>query len=589
MTTSDLGIPGGQIVPSRDTNPEQNTIRETLRQNLSKRILKKTKDPSKRGKVVSDKCQLCKKIYDLNSCQQFRGIDIKDRKKFARKKGFCCGCLGQGHLSKQTKKTKKCDSGRKLHHTSLPLSGDFKENTGNGTNNSHDENVNSPTVNCTKACFMNDVECNRSENALAQIIGDMSRVKKTLRTYEASRGLSARQLICNPWWLSGPELFRKSEISAPCIESLPVSKDDPEVKKHRGKSAIAICLRLRKHLRNYQKDRERSQVKISNQAYKLPDVDELRQGEVTHEQKDDYGKFYNDDSYIILNTYKKPKGDELLYDVHFWIGQNSTQDEYGTAAYKTVELDTLLDDKPVQHREVQGHESSLFKSYFEHITLLEGGYDSGFRHVKPEEYQIRLFHVSGLSRKVFVKEVPPYKSKLDSGDVFIIDNGLEIYQWNGLTCNKDEKFKALQYTQQLKSDRSGKPKVKVLDEVSTPNNHRIYELLQDGDAPNDEDEPDDSDSFNPTLLRLSDEDGSLAMTVVSEGSIPKDQIKSEDVFIADTGKEVFVWIGKHASEGECKNGLAYAHNYLRSSKHPLVSVTVLKEGQESDAFEKILN
>ena len=48
------------------------------------------------------------------------------------------------------------------------------------------------------------------------------------------------------------------------------------------------------------------------------------------------------------------------------------QDEYGTAAYKTVELDTYKDDVPVQHREVQGHESELFKSYFENITYVYG-------------------------------------------------------------------------------------------------------------------------------------------------------------------------------------------------------------------------
>jgi gelsolin len=44
------------------------------------------------------------------------------------------------------------------------------------------------------------------------------------------------------------------------------------------------------------------------------------------------------------------------------------QDEYGTAAYKTVELDTYLNDKAIQHREVQNHESDLFKSYFEELT-----------------------------------------------------------------------------------------------------------------------------------------------------------------------------------------------------------------------------
>lgn len=33
---------------------------------------------------------------------------------------------------------------------------------------------------------------------------------------------------------------------------------------------------------------------------------------------------------------------ELDHDVHFYIGKYSSQDEYGTAAYKTVELDTYV-------------------------------------------------------------------------------------------------------------------------------------------------------------------------------------------------------------------------------------------------------
>ena len=48
-----------------------------------------------------------------------------------------------------------------------------------------------------------------------------------------------------------------------------------------------------------------------------------------------HGKFHRGDSYIILNTFiKNPdvNPDKLSWDVHFWIGEESTQDEYGTAA-----------------------------------------------------------------------------------------------------------------------------------------------------------------------------------------------------------------------------------------------------------------
>lgn len=76
--------------------------------------------------------------------------------------------------------------------------------------------------------------------------------------------------------------------------------------------------------------------------------------------KDKYGSFYDGDSYIVLHvslttshsgpreqyglngsqTYKKdPHAETLSYDLHFYLGENTSQDEAGTAAYKTVELD----------------------------------------------------------------------------------------------------------------------------------------------------------------------------------------------------------------------------------------------------------
>ncbi len=46
---------------------------------------------------------------------------------------------------------------------------------------------------------------------------------------------------------------------------------------------------------------------------------------------------------------------------------------------------------------------------------------------------------------------------------------------------------------------------------------------------------------------------------MSEGSIPRGGLDPSDVFIADTGKEVFVWIGGSASPDEKKNAMTYAH------------------------------
>lgn len=81
------------------------------------------------------------------------------------------------------------------------------------------------------------------------------------------------------------------------------------------------------------------------------------------------------------------------------------KDEAGTAAIKTVELDAALGGRAVQYREVQGHETERFLSYFKPCIIpQEGGVSSGFKHAESEEYKTRLYVCKG-KHVVHVKEV----------------------------------------------------------------------------------------------------------------------------------------------------------------------------------------
>jgi len=308
--------------------------------------------------------------------------------------------------------------------------------------------------------------------------------------------------------------------------------------------------------------------------------------EVTEWPKEEYGRFYNGDSYIILNTYTEGDSPELLYDVHFWIGKESSQDEYGTAAYKTVELDTLLDDRAVQHREVMNCESDLFRSYFSKISIMRGGADTGFRHVVPEEYVPRLLQFNGKGRHITCSEVPLNRARLSPDDVFILDSGLQIFQWNGSGANKDERFKAAQYVNELKSER-GKADSEVLDEDSTSDSHPFYDALNEDDEA-DEDETDGAEIKE--LYKVSDASGELDISKIKEGEVSMADFSAngEDVFILDCGNAAYVWVGSEASADEKRNGFAYAQKYLAGTGHSIIPITVLKEGQRNKDFESAL-
>jgi gelsolin len=309
--------------------------------------------------------------------------------------------------------------------------------------------------------------------------------------------------------------------------------------------------------------------------------------------RDQYGSFYSGDSYIVLNTYKKPQGTALLWDVHFWLGKFTTQDEAGTAAYKTVELDDLLGGAPVQHREVQGHESDLFLSYFNNqIRIMDGGVETGFKHVEPEKYEPRLLHLKG-KKKVRVTQVALARDSLNSGDVFILDAGLHIYQWNGKKAGPQEKMKGAQLSRALDDERKGLPQVHVLEEGDS--NADFWKFLGgQGAIKSAEEGGDDNEAEKgdvKRLFRLSDASGALTFTEVAQNkNVKRNLLDSSDVFILDTGAEVFAWIGRGASVDEKKKAMGFAQQYLQKFNRPAwLSIARILEGGENEVFEAAFN
>lgn len=306
--------------------------------------------------------------------------------------------------------------------------------------------------------------------------------------------------------------------------------------------------------------------------------------------KDKYGHFFDGDSYIVLHTYKKE--DKLLYNVHFWLGLFTSQDEYGTAAYKTVELDDYLGGTPVQYREVQGSESEAFLHLFDKIIIQHGGIESGFKHVEAEKYRARLLHVKGTIKVTVVREVDLHVKSLNSGDVFILDQGLKVFQFQGRSASGGEKVKAAQLTRGIDDERGSKVQISVLDEADEDKATgkekeewvAFWNLLGGKSAISPNDPASDKNvKVVKQLFRVSDASGSLTFTEVP---FKKSSLDENDAFVASTGPHVYVWVGKNATAQEKKQSFTFAQKYLNDHKELSKSTPIVRvlSGAENDEF-----
>ncbi|KAF2317194.1 hypothetical protein GH714_016152 [Hevea brasiliensis] len=302
--------------------------------------------------------------------------------------------------------------------------------------------------------------------------------------------------------------------------------------------------------------------------------------------KSSYGKFFMGDSYVVLKTTALKSG-ALRHDIHYWLGKDTSQDEAGSAAVKTVELDAALGGRAVQYREVQGHETEKFLSYFKPCIIpQEGGVASGFKHAEAKEHQTRLFICKG-KHVVHVKEVPFARSSLNHDDIFILDTKSKIFQFNGSNSSIQERARALEVVQYIKDTyHDGKCEVAAIEDGKLMADAETGEFwgFFGGFAPlprkttTDEDKTADS---HPTKLFCVDK--GKAEPVVAD-PLTRELLDTNRCYILDCGLEVFVWMGRNTLLDERKAASGAAEELVLGADRPKSHIIRVIEGFETVIF-----
>ncbi|KPJ12596.1 Gelsolin [Papilio machaon] len=269
----------------------------------------------------------------------------------------------------------------------------------------------------------------------------------------------------------------------------------------------------------------------------------------------------------------------LSWDIHFWLGSNTSQDEAGAAAILSVNLDDeQFHGDAVQHRETQGHESRQFLSYFEPaIRYMDGGHASGFSHVTINPgAEKRLFQIKGR-RNVRVKQVEASVKSMNKGDCFILDVNHNIFVYVGDGSKTVERLKAITVANQIKDqDHNGRANIEIIDPFSHEGDlETFFEALGSGDQDSvpDAEEGGDDEEFERgstkevTLSEISDRTGQLEIKKLS-GPLNKDLLDTQECYILDTGSSIYVWVGRKSNGTEKSAAMAKAEQYLKANNYP---------------------
>ncbi|OVA02671.1 Villin headpiece [Macleaya cordata] len=304
--------------------------------------------------------------------------------------------------------------------------------------------------------------------------------------------------------------------------------------------------------------------------------------------KSSYGKFFSGSAYVILNTVLLKSG-VLQHDIHYWLGNDAKEVDSVIASDKALEFDATLGSHAVQYREVQGHETEKFLSYFKPCIIpIAGVFSSESGDPGSESYRVSLLTCKG-DRAVYVKEVPFSRSSLNHNDVFILDTASKVFLFSGCNSSIQERAKALEVAQYIiENKHNGRCEVATIEDGKFVGDADVGEFwsLFGGYAPITRDVSCTVQKPEIPSRKLFWINPQGKLSQVGTDPLKKEMLSSDKCYMLDCETKNFVWMGRRTSITERKSSISALEVILNSQDRSTGNhIIFLTEGSETAIFK----
>jgi hypothetical protein len=318
-----------------------------------------------------------------------------------------------------------------------------------------------------------------------------------------------------------------------------------------------------------------------------------------------YGVFYENDCYLILNIPKETdtlkKSTDKTINLHMWVGSKSSVDKKAISAIRAVELNKYVNDKGIHFREEQGTETDLFQSYFPYgISVEEGGSENKFRNYaevsvvssRAVEFTSPLLYAviwrAKEKKLINIIQVELKLESLNNCDVFLLDAGNKIFLWKGDKVDNVLFFLCLGIANQINiSYRSSEATVIDLSDNQDPSLVGLFWKYIGGNTTSSPPNISDISQYtnvNESLYRLDKtvEGGFTLETLPStQLGISKSLLLPDHCYLLHTDSQIFIWIGSKSSFKDRKAIRALAVEFIKKEQ---VLADLYSENEASESL-----